>query len=82
MSSVIFLAVEFAHSHQIEYGVRNIAAQPSPTHFMEKSVRERKIFPTFSFHGGFTASRHASIVVISREVSSSIPGPIETFVSQ
>lgn len=59
MSSVEFLAVEFALSHRIQHGFRNIAAQPSPTQSMRRK-RSENSFAAFSLHGGSTASRHAS----------------------
>lgn len=68
MSSVQLLAVEFALSHRIQHGFRNIAAQPSPTQSTRRK-RSENSFTAFSSHGGFTASRHASIVVILLEVS-------------
>lgn len=57
-------------SHRIQHGVRNIAAQPSPTHLTRrKRLQEKNLLMRFSFHGGFTASHHASIVVILQNVS-------------
>lgn len=50
-----------------------------PNTFDERKAFREKSFPAFSFHGGFTASRHVFIVVISQDVSCLPPFPIKTF---